>query len=142
MIDAVLKLILVVFVLSMIIFPVYVNLFKERLWEYVKQKLEEQEKHDKLVKNMKSYIAGTYSSRLFRKGLSKKCGYMLAVILAVQLDKLTGDTGALRGAMILFSLANEGTSIIENLGEVGIPFPAPIVNAIAALKKKSDDSDN
>ena len=53
MIDAVLKLILAVFVLSMIIFPVYVNLFKERLWEYVKQKLEEQEKHDKLVRNMK-----------------------------------------------------------------------------------------
>lgn len=97
---------------------------------------------DTLSGMMKSYIAGTYSSRLFRKGLSKKCGYMLAVILAVQLDKLTGDTGALRGAMILFSLANEGTSIIENLGEVGIPFPAPIVNAIAALKKKSEDSDN
>ena len=53
MIDVVLKLILTVFILSMIIFPIYVNLFKERLWEYVKQKLEEQEKHDKLVRNMK-----------------------------------------------------------------------------------------
>ena len=58
MIDAVLKLILAVFVLSMIIFPVYVNLFKERLWEYVKQKLEEQEKHDKLVRNMKQRKKG------------------------------------------------------------------------------------
>ena len=58
MIDAVLKLILADFVLSMIIFPVYVNLFKERLWEYVKQKLEEQEKHDKLVRNMKQRKKG------------------------------------------------------------------------------------
>ena len=58
MIDAVLKLILAVFVLSMIIFPVYVNLFKERLWEYVKQKLKDQEKHDKLVRNMKQRKKG------------------------------------------------------------------------------------
>ena len=66
MIDAVLKLILVVFVLSMIIFPVYVNLFKERLWEYVKQKLEEQEKHDKLVKNMKQMKKGNQGKSIIK----------------------------------------------------------------------------
>lgn len=88
---------------------------------------------------LKSYIVGNYSSKLFRMGLLKKCGYMLAVILAVQLDHITGDTGALRGAMILLSIANEGTSIIENLGEIGIQFPEPIVNAIAVLKKKSNE---
>ena len=66
MIDAVLKLILVVFVLSMIIFPVYVNLFKERLWEYVKQKLEEQEKHDKLVKNMKQMKKGNQGKSIMK----------------------------------------------------------------------------
>ena len=88
---------------------------------------------------IKSYLNGTYSSKLFRAGLLKKCGYMLAVILAVQLDKLTGNTGALRGAMLLFSVANEGTSIIENLGEIGIPFPDPIVNAIAVLRKKTEE---
>lgn len=88
---------------------------------------------------IKSYILGNYSSKLFRVGLLKKCGYMLAVILAVQLDHITGDTGALRGAMILLSIANEGTSIIENLGEIGIPFPEPMINAIAVLKKRSND---
>ena len=87
---------------------------------------------------LKSYILGTYKSKLFRVGLLKKCGYMLAIILAVQLDHITGDTGALRGAMLLLSIANEGTSIIENLGEIGIKFPQPVVNAIAALKKRSD----
>ena len=66
MIDAVLKLILAVFVLSMIIFPVYVNLFKERLWEYVKQKLEEQEKHDKLVRNMKQRKKGNQGKTLLK----------------------------------------------------------------------------
>lgn len=66
MIDAVLKLILAVFVLSMIIFPVYVNLFEERLWEYVKQKLEEQEKHDKLVRNMKQRKKGNQGKSIMK----------------------------------------------------------------------------
>ena len=66
MIDAVLKLILAVFVLSMIIFPAYVNLFKERLWEYVKQKLEEQEKHDKLVRNMKQRKKGNQGKSIMK----------------------------------------------------------------------------
>ena len=66
MIDAVLKLILAVFVLSMIIFPVYVNLFKERLWEYVKQKLEEQEKHDRLVRNMKQRKKGNQGKSIVK----------------------------------------------------------------------------
>ena len=66
MIDAVLKLILTVFVLSMIIFPVYVNLFKERLWEYVKQKLEEQEKHDRLVRNMKQRKKGNQGKSIIK----------------------------------------------------------------------------
>ena len=66
MIDAVLKLILAVFVLSMIIFPVYVNLFKERLWEYVQQKVEEQEKHDKLVRNMKQRKKGNQGKSIIK----------------------------------------------------------------------------
>ena len=66
MIDAVLKLILAVLILSIIIFPIYVNLFKERLWEYVKQKLEEQEKHDKLVRNMKQRKKGNQGKSIIK----------------------------------------------------------------------------
>ena len=88
---------------------------------------------------IQSYANGTYSSKLFRIGLLQKCGYMLAVILSVQLDKLIGDTGALRGALLLCFVANEGTSIIENLGELGIKFATPIMNAIAVLRQKSEE---
>ena len=66
MIDVVLKLIFTVFILSMIIFPIYVNLFKERLWEYVKQKLEEQEKHNKLVRNMKQRKKGNQGKSIIK----------------------------------------------------------------------------
>ena len=86
----------------------------------------------------KGFSTGTYESKKFRQGLWKKCGYMLAVILAVQLDRLVGDTGALRTALLFCFIANEGTSIIENLGEMGVPIPEPLINAIAVLKNKGD----
>lgn len=88
----------------------------------------------------KSYVTGRYESKKFRVGIFKKSGYMLAVILAVQLDKLMGDTGALRSALLFCFIANEGTSIIENLGEIGVPFPSPIMNAIAILKQRSEET--
>lgn len=89
---------------------------------------------------IKSFHNGTYESKLFRKGLWQKTGYMLAVILAVQLDRLIGNTGALRSALLFCFIANEGTSIVENLGEMGVPIPPTIVNAIAVLRKRSDNS--
>ncbi|MCE9654226.1 phage holin family protein [Clostridium celatum] len=90
----------------------------------------------------KYYYKGEYQSKLFRKGLWKKCGYMLAVILAVQLDRLIGDTGALRSALLFCLIANEGTSIVENLGQIGVPFPETIINAIYVLKDKGEKNSN
>nr|DAG31345.1 MAG TPA: hypothetical protein [Caudoviricetes sp.] len=50
----------------MVIFPVYVSLFKEQLWEYVKQKLEEQEKHNKLARNMKQRKKGNQGKSIIK----------------------------------------------------------------------------
>ena len=91
---------------------------------------------------LKYYSKGEYQSKLFRQGLWKKCGYMLAIILTVQLDRLMGDSGALRTALLFCVIANEGTSIIENLGEMGVPFPDTIINAIHVLKNKSENNCN
>lgn len=93
---------------------------------------------DTITGMSKSYYNGTYRSKKFRQGLWQKMGYMLAIILAVQLDRIMGDTGALRTAMLFCFIANESTSIIENLGEMGVPIPAPVVQCIAILKDKSN----
>ena len=53
MIDAVLKLILLILVLFLIILPVCVNVFKEQIWIYIEEKLKEQEKHERLKRDMK-----------------------------------------------------------------------------------------
>lgn len=90
---------------------------------------------------IKGFITGTYASRKFRIGLWRKSGYMLAIILAVQLDRILGDTGALRGALLFCFIANEATSIVENLGEIGVPMPDAVKNAIAILRNKSGRND-
>ncbi|WP_302569748.1 holin family protein [uncultured Clostridium sp.] len=95
---------------------------------------------DTITGMIKYYSKGEYQSKLFRQGLWKKCGYMLAIILTVQLDRLMGDSGALRTALLFCVIANEGTSIIENLGEMGVPFPDTIINAIHVLKNKSKNN--
>lgn len=93
---------------------------------------------DTIAGMVKGFTTGTYESKKFRTGLFKKTGYMLAIILSVQLDRLLGDTGALRGALLFCFITNEATSIVENLGEIGVPMPDAVKNAIAILRNKSD----
>lgn len=88
---------------------------------------------------IKSNINGTYSSKEFRNGILNKCGYILAIILVVQLDKLLGNTGALRTALLFCFIYNEGVSVVENLGEMGVPIPKTITNALEVLHKKSEE---
>lgn len=47
---------------------------------------------------------------------------------------LLGGSGApLRAAMIFFYLSNEGLSIIENLGRLGVPIPRRLKQVVAEL---------
>lgn len=86
----------------------------------------------------KHYVLGTYESKKFRQGFVKKSGYMLALILAVQLDRIMGDSGALRSALLFCFIANESASIVENLGEIGVPIPPILSKGIAILKDKAE----
>lgn len=79
---------------------------------------------------------GAYESRAGFKGLIRKGAIMLVILIATRLDELTG-TNAMRTAAILFFAANEGMSIIENLGIMGVPFPDVIRNAFTVLKQES-----
>lgn len=81
---------------------------------------------------------GGYESNAGFKGLVRKGVIALIVMVAAELDKLTGTT-AMRTATILFFAANEGMSILENLGIMGVPYPPALANAFEILRRKSDD---
>ena len=62
----------------------------------------------------------------------------MIVALAVKLDQIAGQTGAIRTLVIYFFVANEGISILENWGNMGLPLPKKLMGTLEQLKKESD----
>lgn len=83
---------------------------------------------------IKAYVNKDLSSKTGFKGLLKKVGVLVIVMLAVLVDKITGETGAIRTLVIYYFVANEGLSILENLALAGVPIPDSIKNALKILK--------
>lgn len=76
---------------------------------------------------------GSFRSSISLKGLLRKCGIFIALIVACQLDKLMGNGSAVENSVVVFFTVNEGLSIIENLGCMGVPLPPVITKAFEAL---------
>ena len=79
------------------------------------------------------------SSAVGYKGILKKCGILLGVAVGHILDTYVIKSGAgLMAACQAFFIANEGISILENLGRLGVKFPAKVKNVLEALKSESE----
>lgn len=57
---------LVILVSLFIVLPVYINLFRESIWEYISQRLEEQQKHEQLRRNMKQRKKGNQGKTILK----------------------------------------------------------------------------
>lgn len=90
---------------------------------------------DYLTGMMKSYKSSTINSNICFKGIFKKISMICLVALSVILDFLTGDTGMIRNLVIYYLVANEGLSIVENLGQMGIMIPNAIIEKLEQIKK-------
>jgi len=81
----------------------------------------------------------TLKSSIGFEGLMKKATIFLVVILAAQLDRITGNAaGVFRTATAFFFISNEGLSILENVGEMGVKLPAFIAGALTKLRDEND----
>ena len=49
---------LLVLVFLILLVPIFFNVFKIKLWEYIMEKIEEQNKHERLKKDMKQRKEG------------------------------------------------------------------------------------
>ncbi len=81
---------------------------------------------------------GTLESGAGFKGLVRKCAMLGLVLLASVLDNVVGS-GFVRPAVCMFFTANEGISVLENLGLMGVPYPAFLKNMLDVLKKQNDE---
>lgn len=86
---------------------------------------------------------GHFLSTVAFLGLLKKATIMLVVLLAVQLDNAVGGAAPMfQTAAVFFYLANEGLSIVENCGLLGVPVPNVLKNALEALRDKGDTGED
>lgn len=70
-------------------------------------------------------------------GIVKKIMLFVPVAVATMLDVVIGQE-ILRNLAIWFYIANEGISILENLGKVGVLVPPGITDALEQLKGKGE----
>ena len=78
------------------------------------------------------------SSEIGFKGLIKKALIFALVAVAGVADKVIPATNqAIRSAVILFYIANEAISILENAAELGLPVPEKLKAVL--IKTKGED---
>ena len=90
----------------------------------------------------KSIVNKKINSIIGLKGIIKKVGYLILVALSFLLDGVVGDTGAIRNLVVYFFVANEGISILENWGAMGLPLPSKILEVLEQLKKENGGHKN
>lgn len=83
---------------------------------------------------------GALDSKAGFKGLLKKGMILLLVWLGVLLDTALG-VAYVRTAVVLFFIGNEGLSLLENLGLMGVPFPSFLKRALEALREQGDSGE-
>ncbi len=73
---------------------------------------------DCLTGVIKAIYTKTMSSEIGFKGLLKKITILIIVALSNVLQQITGDNVAIREIVIMFYVANEGISVLENGGDL------------------------
>lgn len=80
------------------------------------------------------------SSEVGFRGICRKVIIFSLVGIAHLIDtEIIGSGSALRTAVIFFYLSNEGISILENAGRIGLPIPNKLLEIMEQLNKKGNE---
>ena len=86
---------------------------------------------------------GKLSSKKGFKGILKKVLILALVAVAYLLDRVIFGHGyLLRDAVVLFYIANEVISILENIGKTNLPIPQKLKDAVEILKGGAKDENH
>lgn len=82
------------------------------------------------------------SSEVGFKGICRKVLIFVLVGMANILDMHVIGTGCvLRTAVLFFYISNEGVSVLENAGYLGLPVPAKLLNVLEQLHEDAEQED-
>ena len=83
------------------------------------------------------------SSEVGFKGICRKVLIFLLVGIGHVLDaQIIGTGSVLRTAVIFFYLSNEGVSLLENAGHLGLPIPEKLKVVLEQLHDRAEKDDN
>ena len=83
------------------------------------------------------------SSEVGFKGIAKKVLILMLVGVANVIDLyVIRDGAAVRGAVIAFYLSNEGVSLLENAGHLGLPIPDKLKAILIQLHGREDKTED
>ncbi len=82
------------------------------------------------------------SSEVGFKGICRKVLIFILVGIANILDvQVIGTGSVLRTAVIFFYISNEGVSLLENAGHLGLPIPEKLKLVLKQLHDRADDDE-
>lgn len=82
------------------------------------------------------------SSEVGFKGICRKVLIFVLVGMANILDMHVIGTGCVvRTAVLFFYISNEGVSVLENAGHLGLPVPARLLNVLEQLHEDAEQED-
>lgn len=93
------------------------------------------------------YLTGVFNGIIHQKlnsqigfnGILRKSEILMVLIVSVLLDRLLNNgTWVFRTLICYFYIANEGISILENIGKCGVPLPPKLLVTLEQLKNKSN----
>lgn len=103
-------------------------------WDAVLQALIALVVIDYITGVMAAYVEKSLNSEIGMKGIIKKVCIFLMVAVANIVDVSTGlEEPYLRTAVIMFFIANESLSALENMGRLGVPLPEFLKAALEKL---------
>lgn len=92
---------------------------------------------------MVAIIQKKLSSEIGFVGICKKVLIFLLVAVGYIIDsKIIGQGGVIRTAIIFFYISNEGISIIENAGLIGLPIPQKLKDVLEQIKDQGGTDKN
>lgn len=94
---------------------------------------------DYLTGILKAIHSRELSSEVGFRGIAKKVLCLAVVALAFVVETMTAGALPLREIVILFFVANEGLSILENAAGAGLPIPARLREVLRQLRNQEDE---
>ncbi|MEK3890260.1 phage holin family protein [Bacillus sp. FSL K6-3431] len=82
---------------------------------------------------MKAWKNKNLWSRKSLFGYARKLMVLAVIILANVIDQILGMNGAITYATVLFYIANEGLSILENMAAIGVLVPTNLADKLKGI---------